>query len=86
MFIFYSLNWQQSKTSINCHPEDQDGLQTKQMDNFNAGLGAHKSNNLYLDIIYIFNVRLYYNIVICIKMIMNLMVLENLKTNFYDYR
>lgn len=52
------------------------------MDDFNAGLGAHKSKNLYSDIIYIFNVRLYYNIVICIQMIMNLMVLENLKTNF----
>lgn len=52
------------------------------MDDFNAGLGAHKSKNLYSDIIYIFNVRLYYNIVICIQMIMNLTVLENLKTNF----
>lgn len=52
------------------------------MDDFNAGLGGHKSKNLYSDIIYIFNVRLYYNIVICIQMIMNLMVLENLKTNF----
>lgn len=52
------------------------------MDDFNAGLGAHKSKNLYSDIIYIFDVRLYYNIVICIQMIMNLMVLENLKTNF----
>lgn len=56
------------------------------MDNFNAGLGAHKSMNLYSDIIiYIFNLRLYYNIVICIQMIMNLIVLENLKTNFYDF-
>lgn len=54
MFIFYSLNWQYSKTSINCHPKDPDGLQTKQTDNINAGLGAHKSKNLYSDI-YIFD-------------------------------
>lgn len=51
------------------------------MDDFNAGLGAHKSKNLYSDIIYIFDVRLYYNIVICIQMILNLIVLEMITDN-----